>query len=103
MKTLADLKRNAQNYSWEMIFNSWFGGDLKEGQKFYKLQRTVGKVQTNSLAFNTNGRLSWLDWPKASEIDIIPYDNENGAFVVLITPSDEKECAMRYVLRPITN
>ena len=103
MKTLADLKRDAVNYTWEMVYNSWFGGALTPDKKFYGLRRTVGKVQSNSLAFNTDiskSGLSWLDWPKAKELRI--EEKPDGVYYIKIDPDDDKECHITYILRPIS-
>lgn len=114
MKTLADLKREAKNYTWEMYYNSLFGGYLQPKHKFYGLQRRVNKIQSNSLAFEykeSKSGLSWLDWPKASELSItnkICVGGQekiagHGEYIVSITPEDEKECTLYYHLRPINN
>ena len=100
MKTIADLKREAVNYTWEMVWNSWFGGPLVPGHKFYGLRREVGKVQSNQLAFNSPNGLSWLNWPKASETLIEPVPEMAGAYYLKITPKDEKDCKLTYILRP---
>ena len=104
MKTLADLKRQASNYTWEMVWNSWFGGALTPDKKFYGLRRTVGKLQSNSLAFNTDtskSGLSWLDWPKSKDLLIEEKKDELGCYWVKINPEDPKDCKITYVLRPI--
>lgn len=113
MKTLADLKREAKNYTWEMYYNSWFGGYLKPGQKFYGLQRKVLKTQSNSLRLEspTSNGGSWLDWPKASELTITDKvfaggqekTADHGEYILTITPPDEKECTIYYHLRPLIN
>ena len=72
MKTLADLKRNANKFQWSLVKNSWFDG-IPEHQKAY---RDIGTVQTQrfTLLTNKDGELieSWMDWPKANELTIIP-------------------------------
>ena len=113
MKTLADLKRQASNYTLEMYFNSWATKDgfLPVGHKLYGLRREVGKLQTNRMAFKspTDSGLSWLEFPKASELTIT--DNvicggqlktkPHGEYIVTIKPMDEKGCELRYHLRPL--
>lgn len=68
MKTLADLKRNANKFQWSLIKNSWFGA-IPEHQLGF---RDVGTMKTIefSLLTNKNGELtdSWIEWPKASEL-----------------------------------
>ncbi len=105
MRTIADLKRQATNYTWEMVWNSWFGGPLQPVHKFYGLKREVGKVQSNSLAFNSPNGLSWLDWPKSSEtlIEEMPGPSNKGCYYLKICPKDEKDCKLTYILRPKTN
>lgn len=112
MKTLADLKRNAINYTWEMYYNSGFGGYLKPGDKFYGLRRKVLKVQSNSLSLQSPldiNKPSWLEWPKATELTITDKISAGGQekiaghneFIVLIEPIDPKGCAIFYHLRPV--
>lgn len=53
--------------------------------------RPIGKVQTNAICFETSeGRLSYLWWPKASEIEYVGnvfkvYDNYNGQRTLVFT------------------
>lgn len=103
MKTLADLKRQAIHFTWELKFNSWFGGKLLPGHKFYGLARKVIKVQSNSLGLeSTTSKVSWLDWPKANEIVILPEDN--GEFYLGIVPKNSQSGpVMEYLLRPVNN
>ena len=69
MKNLADLKRDAKLYTWELVFNSWFpNGNNLSGQK-----RHVSIVQSAKIALKTTKkdgttRDSWLDFPKAKEM-----------------------------------
>ena len=112
MKTLSDLKREANNYTWEMYYNSWFGGYLQPGHKFYGKQRKVLKVQSNSLCFEIEGQKtgSWLDWPKARELTITDKvfaggqekTAGHGEYIICINPADERECTIYYHLRPVS-
>lgn len=111
MKTLADLKRQAADFTWEMTFNSWSGGQLKEGHKLFGKQRKVIRVQTNGLWFESETAKSgsWLDFPKANELHIedrvfaghVERPESCGEFYVKIIPKDSKGCMLGYHLRPI--
>lgn len=64
MKSFAQLKKDLK-----------VGVKIKTIQNSYKPEkngeiRVVGKVQTNAIAFTTTeGKLSYLWWPKASEVE----------------------------------
>ncbi len=84
MKTLADLKRNCVNYEFKLCENSWF----KQLPVFQKEYRKVGRVQSNRFTLltdkNGNGELieSWLDFPKASEIQLIPLNDSQYCLII---------------------
>ena len=104
MESLAQLKREAKNYTWKQVFNSWTGGELKYGHKLFGLDRKIIKQQSNALQFDGG---SWLEWPKASELTFI-HDLEGiPAKVVLkkirIWLDKEKNEFMTYELSPINH
>lgn len=109
MKTLADLKREAKKYTWEMYFNSWGGGYLKSGDKMFCLRRKVVVADTVKLGFESPTGVSYLDWPKASELAITDQvvtggqvkEAGHGEFIVSVTPKDERGCKIYYHLRPV--
>jgi len=82
MKTLADLKRNAKNYVWSLKENSWF----KQIPQFQRDWRSVSIVQSTKMAFDTNKdgikTQSWMDFPKASELQIIPLGNDMFTIII---------------------
>lgn len=106
MKTLADLKREAKNYTWEMYFSSCVGGYLKHGHKFYGLPRKLVMTDTVKMGFESITGVSYLGWPKASELSITDQvvtggqikTPGHGEFIVVIKGKFE----IRYHLRPIT-
>lgn len=109
MKTLADLKREAKNYTWEMYFNSWGGGYLKPGAKLYGLHRKVVSADTVKLGFESPTGVSYLEWPKASELSITDQvctggqvkQAGHGEYIVSINPANEQGCIIHYHLRPV--
>lgn len=81
MKTLADVKRKMRlGTKWQcyhLIFNTDMG------------IRKVGQIRTNAVAFlKPDGKLSWLDWPKAKDIQV----NDENTFTIL----DNGEPVLRY-------
>lgn len=105
MKTLADLKREAMNYEWAMISNSWF----KEVRPELNAFRQVEGVYTKNMAFYTekNGitSLSYIDFPKAKNLKIetgthVDQDGwmTNG-YLVMFKGENEKDCTVTYFLR----
>jgi hypothetical protein len=71
MKTLADVKRRLQvGAVVEMTYHRFAVADGKP----LPPPRKVALVQSNAVAFEatdySNGRLSWLYWPKASEVHV---------------------------------
>jgi hypothetical protein len=86
MKTLADLKRNLHNCEFKLFENSWY----KQLPEFQAQWRKVGKV--NSVGFTLltdkqgNGEYSHshIDYPKASEIQLIQLNEEKTHFTLII-------------------
>lgn len=82
MKTLKDLKSNANKFKWSLIKNSWY----QSVPDFQKSPRKVGQVLTNKFSLITikNGveSESWLDFPKAKELSINKFDN--GVYEITI-------------------
>lgn len=105
MKTLADLKRDATKYEWSLTSNSWF----KEIPAFQKASRRVALVQSNKMAFKTikDGKetLSWIDFPKASELFICCEETQQllGVIIIMITRKcgDRPDHVMTYMLNKI--
>lgn len=104
MKTLADLKRNADKYLWSVNFNSWFKEIALHQREF----RSVAIKQSNSIGFATiikgENKISWMDWPKASELEIEPINNWfDNSYRVTITRKIENrpDHVMIYELKPI--
>lgn len=85
MKTLAELKRNIADYELSLKENSWF----KQVPAFQKAWRPVATVQSNSFSLLTDKgdsqpSESWCDFPKASELQLIPLSNEQDLHCMII-------------------
>ena len=106
MKTLADLKRNAHKYQWQLTKNSWY----ENIPEFQAVPRKVATVQSSKFSLLTikNGveSESWIDFPKAGELTI----QHNGLSVYDITIKRELQSyadgsiqyhIMKYRLSPI--
>lgn len=105
IKTVAELKREAKNYTWELYYNSFMNKvDPFSLPDRIKGERVIAKVQTNSIAFKMpDGRESWLDWPKASQIRF-DHAQDNNEDTILNVQVDENGLTLgelRYRLRPI--
>lgn len=104
MKSLAQLKREAKNYTWEQKFNSWCGGTLNESHKLFGLKRKIIKQQTNAIQFEGE---SWLEWPRANELTFISDLEGNPAKPILkrirIDLNPEKNEYMIYELNLINS
>lgn len=103
MKTLADLKRNAANYKWSLIVNSWFG----EVPEFQQVFRKVGRVRTSDFSLLTNKdgvvKESWINWPKAKELTITQLETGNYHVEMKFDcGSDRPVHVMAYQLNPIS-
>ena len=70
MRTLADVKRKME------LGSNWHCVRLSGGNEDMGV-REVGKVQGNAVAFLSGGKLSWLWWPKAKDVQV-PY-SETGS------------------------
>lgn len=124
MKTLADLKRQAKDYTWENLYNSWFRTPgMLAGQ-----QRKVECVNSVNIGLETEKSdgtktTSFLPWPKAKEIVFADFAtfpererypgegvqrfSANGIGTLLIICSDSEGSTlsphiMVYHLRPLT-
>lgn len=104
MKTLSDLKKNASLYEWELISNSWF----KELPKFQRTFRKVGRTLSSKFSLltdkNNDGKLieSWIDFPKASELQILKMTNDETLYTILIKRDcgkDQPIHEMTYLLK----
>ena len=63
MRTLADVKRKMElGSNWHCVRLSGCNEDMGV--------REVGKVQGNAVAFLSGGKLSWLWWPKAKDVQV---------------------------------
>lgn len=100
MKTLADLKRDAQNYEWSMIHNSWFTNtnNLKSFRKV-ACKNNVG-LGFETIRSNGEKAISYLDWPKAKELHITKIDNESY-HVMIASLCRDKEHVILYELKLI--
>lgn len=99
MKKLADLKRQAKNFKWKMIYNSWFA-NCNELNYFRPCVYTdTVRLGLETIKENAK-RISYLKWPKAKEVKIIK--NDEG-FIVEITRDcgDNKPHVMKYELQPV--
>ena len=63
MRTLADVKRKME------LGSNWHCVRLSGGNEDMGV-REVGKVQGNAVAFLSGGKLSWLWWPKAKDVQV---------------------------------
>lgn len=73
MKTFADLKRRMVTGARVVLVWSKF-----TPHKFQGVERTVSKVQTNGVWFGEGVGASWLQWPKAGEVQV-----REGGFSIL--------------------
>jgi hypothetical protein len=106
MKTLSDLKRNAKLYTWKLIYNSWYPVAPHQSHP-----RKVARIQGDKFSLQTlhNGKASesWLDWPKAKDLSIVPLVGAStmdtvGYEVSFVRPSDNTpDHIMRYILTPV--
>ena len=95
MKNLAELKRNAQKYTFEMFYHHWEGGILPDNHKFKNFKRKVKILQTNAIMFEGN---SWLYFTKAKDFKFT--DGESLIVMTVALNTDGTE-VMKYKLRLI--
>lgn len=99
--TLAQLKRQADIWEWSLLANSWYSSV----PDFQKAWRKVGSKNTVGFTLLTekDGKISEssLDWPKASEVEIV-YSYSHKGYLVQITRKcgDRPDHIMIYALRP---
>ena len=98
MKSFAELKRNAKNFTWEQTYNSWFKGSVPS--KLAGLKRKVIKTQTNAVQFEGG---SWLYWPPAKSLKIQHIGTDGTVRLVFDMENTSKfEQVMKYELVPLT-
>lgn len=83
MKTLADLKRNAANYKWELMHNSWFPNSNKLKYPRIVTMTDSVKIGLGTVMEDGEVKTSYLEWPKAKELTIV--DHGNNRWGVIIT------------------
>ena len=103
MKTLADLKRNADKYEWYLMENSWF----KNVAPHLATWRKVGRIESRRLTLLTerDGKTfeSWLDFPKAKELEILAQDYGKYILIFKMQCEHNPEHIMIYHLKPIVS
>ena len=89
INNLAQLKKEALNYSWELYcFNSsGIPTEKNNPHNFLNITRKVEKIQTNGLYFEGG---SWLDFPKASQCTFSKYLNNNVDTILTIKAGCDK-------------
>jgi hypothetical protein len=97
IESLAQLKREAANYTWEIFYNSYLNPENpQEISDRMKGERTIYKFQPNAIAWlMPNGELNWLYFKSAKEFS---FEEEGDNQIVV------KSCergTMKYRLRPI--
>ena len=102
INSIAELKKHAQEYVWELYVFNASGNPLEPSlpHKYLHKMRKVEHVQSKSLRLEGG---SWLDWPKASETTFAPYlYNKND--VVMTIRSKTPNCpVLSYHLRHIAS
>lgn len=96
MKTRADLKRQCKDFEWSLIENTYMSGEVPSYQHAFRQVKNI--YSTNfTLLTEINGEIkeSWIDFPKASELEIIPIGMDNY-FIKIKNGHD----SMVYRLRP---
>ncbi len=106
MKTVTDLKRLCIDYQFKLFENSWF----KNLPVFQQEWRRVGRVQTNSFTLMTdktgdgNETESWIDFPKASEMQLIKIGENHYTLIIKRNcGADKPPHIMIYELRKYRN
>ncbi len=101
MKTLKDLKTNAHKFKWALTGNSW-SRQIPERQATPRLVKRVQSAKLSLLTIHDGEEHeSWLDFPKASELEIKHYGL--SVYDLIITRKDEDRAphVMQYRLTPI--
>lgn len=103
MKTLADLKRNADKYEWKLLENSWFERIPPHQKEWRRVSRTMGDKFALETIKDGEKIDSWVSYPRSTELEII--DNEDATFDVIIARdcgANKPSHIMHYKLKPIT-
>jgi len=97
IQTLAQLKREAANYTWEIFYNSYLNPENPTAiSERMSGQRTIHKFQSNAIAFQMpNGEISWLYFKGAKEFS---FEQDGECPIVIRT---DHKGTMKYRLRPI--
>ena len=98
MKTLADLKRQAKNYEWSMLSNSWFKTVPDFLVRFRKVEQTGSRDITFETIKNGVKTYSGTAWPKAKLLEITQHEAIEGGFYVTFHGETEKDCTLKYLL-----
>ena len=98
MLSYAQLKKNANEYTWQLYMYNLLGipTDKNMPHKFLNINRNVEHMQSNAIRFEEG---SWLYWPKASAVTLTKYLYNDTDIVMTIR---EKDCpVLSYHLRKI--
>lgn len=98
--SFAQFKREAKNYTFEQVYNSWFGGELPETSPLKGLKRKIIKQQTNAFQFEGG---SWLEFPPAKCIRFTFAKSELAGFIIDLENTGEFKNVMKYRLEKIDN
>ena len=101
IKTLAQLKREAANYTWEIFHNSYMNPEHPTAiSERMTGERTIHKFQSNAIAFRmSSGEIIWLYFKNAKEFS---FELEGDTQIVIFRPAHRPDDAMKYRLRPIS-
>jgi len=101
IKTLAQLKREAANYTWQLYSYSHDNGKTEKAHPFKDFVRTVDKVASKEIYLSTpSGNSSSMPFGKAANWKFEKYlYNDTDVIVVVQVP--ESSVVMRYHLRPV--
>ena len=100
IKSLAQLKQDAANYTWQLYSFSFDGGKTESNHKFRDMVRTISSVDSQQFWFNTPDHgITSMIFGKASNWSFEKYlHNDVDQIVVVNVPNGP---LMRYHLRPI--
>ena len=98
--TLSELKRDATNYTWELYYFSFDGGETQAAHYAKNKTRKVVSGSSKSITFEDGGE---LEWPKASQcsFDEYLYNNSDIIFSIEVDNRTDSPTMLSYHLRPI--
>ena len=103
IKSLAQLKREAANYTWQLYSYSHDNGKTEKPRTFKGLIRTVDNVTSKDLYLSTpSGASSSMPFGKAENWKFEKYLHNNTDIIVSIQVP-ETPVVVRYHLRPTAN